>query len=175
MSPDIKLAAEHFAQALAALGFTGDPEMVQTPVQLAEFLAELRPAPLPEVAPLATRSHDLVVIRDLPFHSLCAHHLLPFFGHCTIAYRPAGRIAGFGWFPRLLTALSRRPQLQERLGEALIDAIEDALCPSAVGVRIVARQLCVELRGARSDGRFELLARRGEADAALDRALQGAS
>jgi len=173
--PDLDLAAHHIEQALAALGFSEDPEMARTPAQVAEFLAELRPVPVPAVQPLPTTSHDLVVIRDLPFHSICAHHLLPFFGHCTIAYRPAGRIAGFGWFPRLLDTLARRPQLQERLGEALVGAIDTALRPAAVGVVIVARQLCVELRGARSAGRFELIARRGEADAALDRALQGAS
>ena len=105
------------------------------------------------------------------FASLCAHHLLPFFGTCTLAYRPAGRIAGLGWFPRLVSALSRRPQLQERLADQLAQALTDALAPRSVGVHLVARQLCVELRGPRTSASFEVTALRGEDDPALTASL----
>ncbi len=171
MPADTTAAAHHLRQALAALGFPDDVEMARTPEQVAEFLAELLPQAPPAVEPLPTASRDLVVVRDLPYHSLCAHHLLPFFGHCSIVYRPDGHIAGLGWFPRLLDSLARRPQLQERLAADLADGVLGALGAASVGVHLTARQLCVEMRGARSPGSFEVSARRGAADPALDLAL----
>ncbi|MEL6342808.1 MAG: GTP cyclohydrolase I [Myxococcota bacterium] len=158
---------EHFAAALEALGFTGDPEMTRTPAAFLGMLSEFKPLPdIPPVTPLPTQSTDPVVLRTMPYHSMCAHHLLPFFGHCAIVYRPAGRIAGFGWFPRLLNHFARRPQLEERLAAQLADAIHDALAPRGVGVWLSARQMCVEMRGARSPGVFEVEAWRGD-DAGL--------
>jgi len=168
---DVESAAVHLARALDALGFPPDPEMARTPLQVAQLLSELRPGPLPTTTPLPTQGNDLVVMRDLPFSSICAHHLLPFFGTCTIAYRPAGRIAGLGWFPRLVDALSRQPQLQERLADQLAQAITDALAPHSVGVHLAARQLCVELRGPRRSASFEVTALRGADDPALAQAL----
>lgn len=165
-------AAAHLAAALAALSFPDDPEMARTPQLVADFLAELRPRPVPAVLALATDSRDLVVLRDLPYHSICAHHLLPFFGTATIAYRPDGRIGGLGWFPRLLDTLSRRPQIQERLAEQLADAVVAGLGPTSVGVHIVARQLCVEMRGARSAGSYEVTVIRGAPDPDLHASLR---
>jgi GTP cyclohydrolase I len=165
-------AAHHLAKALAALDLGEDPELARTPQLVADLLAEWRPRPLPPVSPLPTSSRDLIVLRDLPFHSLCAHHLLPFFGTCTIAYRPDGAIAGLGWFPRLLQTLAQRPQVQERLAAQLADAVQQALQPQTTGVVLVARQMCVELRGARSGGQFEVQALRGSPDAALEQALR---
>lgn len=164
-------AALHLAQALEALGLVDDPELAQTPAQVAELLAGFRPQAPPPCTALPTASHDLVVLRDLPFHSLCAHHLLPFFGTCTIAYLPNGKVGGLGWFPRLLEAHARRPQLQERLAAQVADGVMAALSPGCVGVRVVARQLCVEMRGARSAGRFEVTAIRGVPDRSLEQAL----
>ncbi|MFT4975247.1 MAG: GTP cyclohydrolase I [Myxococcota bacterium] len=167
MSPE-----EHLAAALAGLGFQGDVEMAGTPARVAEMLGHFVPgAPPPPVTPLPTRSDDVVVIRRLPYHSLCAHHLLPFFGECTIVYKPRGAIAGLGWFPRLLGHLAAQPQLQERLCAQLADEIEAALSPEAVGVRLTARQLCVEMRGPRSTGTFETHTWRGRQDAELSRLL----
>lgn len=164
--------AEHLSLALAGLGLGDDPEMVRTPELVAGLLAEFRPAPLQPLDLLATGSHDLLVMRDLPFHSLCAHHLLPFFGTVNLAIRPDGRITGLGALTRMVGALARRPQLQERLAAELADALVSALEPRAVGVRLVARQMCVEMRGARVPASFEVTALRGEADAALEAALR---
>ena len=166
-------AASHLARALAALDLGDDPELARTPQLVADLLAEWRPRPVPPASALRTTSHDLIVLRDLPFHSLCAHHLLPFFGTCTIAYRPDGAIAGLGWFPRVLQTLAQRPQVQERLAAQLVDHLVQELGPRSVGVRLVARQMCVELRGPRSGGQFEVLALRGADDPALERALSG--
>jgi len=164
--------AEHLAAALAGMGFSGDPEMTQTHRQFTQMLQGFLPAErAPVVSLLPTRSSDLIILRGLPFHSLCAHHLLPFFGTCTLAYRPSGSIAGLGWFPRLLHHLAHRPQLQERLADQLIETIMDALSPTSAGVVIQARQLCVEMRGACSPGEFEVRAQRGAEDPELLQAL----
>ncbi len=164
--------AEHLAAALAGLGFAADPEMAHTAEQVSALLRSFVPSPaLPPARALPTTSTDPVVIRDLPYHSLCAHHLLPFFGHCTIAYRPADQLVGLGWFPRLLQHLARQPQLQERLASQLVDGIMAQVSPRAVGVLITARQMCVEMRGAASPGAFEVRAWRGATDEALQRML----
>ena len=160
-------AVAHFARALDALGFHADPELADTPRRVVEFLSEYRSTPLPEVQPLETRSTSPVIVRDLHYHSLCAHHLLPFFGTCTIAYRPNGAIAGLGWFPRMVASLAQRPQLQERLVEQIAAAVNDALQPRSVAVCLTARQMCVEMRGARARGAFEVTATAGETDPTL--------
>ena len=167
MAQSSETAITQLAAALDALGFTDDPEMDTTAERIVEFLGEFKVQPLPTTKPLSTRSVNPVVIRDLQYHSLCAHHLLPFFGTCTIAYRPDGAIAGLGWFPRLLECLARRPQLQERLVEQVADAVFEALSPHSVAVYINARQMCVEMRGARAKGEFEVMATAGAPDAEL--------
>lgn len=166
-------AVDHLRAALTELGLAGDPEMARTPERLAELLAEFSPQAVPGCDPLPTRSHTPVVVRELRFHSLCAHHLLPFFGHCTIAYRPAGAIAGLGWFPRALDALARRPQLQERLAQDLADVVFDALAPHSVLVWVSARQMCVEMRGARATATFEVSAAAGAPDPELLALVRG--
>ncbi len=162
---------DHLRAAFAALGMDVDPEMAETPERVAELLAGFAPAPPPELSILPTSSGDLITCEGLPFHSLCAHHLLPFFGTCAIALRPAGRIAGLGGYPRLVAALARRPQLQERLAAQIAETLMAQLEPASVGVKLVARQLCVEMRGARSAGNFTIRAFRGGDDAALRAAL----
>lgn len=169
-SPDD--AVRFLSQALEALDFAEDPEMDATAERVVDFLREFRPQPVPSVTPLDTRSDSPVVIRNLRYHSLCAHHLLPFFGTCTIAYRPSGAIAGLGWFPRLVEALARRPQLQERLVEEIAAAVYDALAPHSVAVCVTARQMCVEMRGARAHGAFEVTATEGAPDPALSALVQ---
>lgn len=167
-------AAHHIDAALRLLGLTGDPEMTRTAEQVAELLSDFAPSgTLPEIEPLPTTSYEVVILRDLPFYSLCAHHLVPFFGTCDIAYRPAGHIGGLGAFPRLLDALARRPQLQERLAAQLADEIDRALQPRAVVVRLRARQMCMEMRGARSTGTIEVVAIRGNDDSDLLHLLRG--
>jgi GTP cyclohydrolase I len=164
VTDDYHNAIPQLAAALEALGFTDDPEMEATAERVAQFLGEFRAQSIPTTTPLSTRSDNPVVIRDLQYHSLCAHHLLPFFGTCTIAYRPAGAIAGLGWFPRLVATLARRPQLQERLVEQIAEAVFQTLQPQSVAVYMNARQMCVEMRGARSQGQFEVTATAGLPD-----------
>jgi len=165
-------ASDDLARALQGVGFPADdPELARTPDLVTAMWAEFAPGPVPAVTPLPTESTDLVVLRQLPYYSLCAHHLLPFFGTCTLAVRPDGAVAGFGWYPRVLEALSRRPQLQERLADELAHAILDGIGARSVGVRITARQMCMEMRGARSAGEIEVVALRGADDAAVEAAV----
>lgn len=162
MSPEAHLAA-----VLDALGYTADPEGRDTPGRLLDVLREFAPGQAaPPLDTFESPGADIVVLRALPFHSLCAHHLLPFFGTADVIYRPVGRIAGLGAFARALRHFARQPQLQERLGAALADHLHAKL-DAPVGVRLRARQMCMEMRGIESGGEIETLAWRGPFDAEL--------
>ena len=102
---------------------------------------------------LMEETDGLVAVRSISFHSICEHHLLPFFGTAHIVYRPhAGRVAGFGVFARLVARMAQRPQLQERLTEDIAREIEQGLGAEGVLVVLDARQLCMTMRGAHAHG-----------------------
>ncbi|MCK6516599.1 GTP cyclohydrolase I [Myxococcota bacterium] len=165
-------AEAHLAAALKALGFIGDPELEESPARLADWLSEFSPgAPLSPLSLFDAPGQDLVCLRGLPFYSLCAHHLLPFFGEATVAYVPGVKVAGLGSVPRLLRELARRPQLQERLGAQLAETLLNDAGAVAVGVRLEARQMCMELRGAESPGLIITTALRGAPNPAISRAV----
>jgi GTP cyclohydrolase I len=94
----------------------------------------------------------MVMEKEIPFYSMCAHHLVPFYGHGHIAYIPKDRIIGLSKLPRLLEFFARRPQLQERLTEQLAAVLEEELKPQGVMVVVEARHLCVEMRGVKKPG-----------------------
>ncbi len=96
---------------------------------------------------------QIVLVRDVPFASVCEHHLLPFRGRAHIAYLPAdGRIVGLSKLARTLDGFARRPQVQERLGEQLVDALMSRLAPRGACVMLSAEHLCMSLRGACKPG-----------------------
>ncbi|NLO92097.1 MAG: GTP cyclohydrolase I FolE [Elusimicrobia bacterium] len=97
-----------------------------------------------------TDSNDLVLIRDIQFHSLCEHHLLPFFGRVHIGYIPCGKIVGLSKMPRLVRAFASRLQVQERLTRQIADTLFETLNAAGVAVVVEARHMCMEMRGARS-------------------------
>ncbi len=161
-------ALESFAFVLADLGYDRDPECADTASRFLSVLEAFRPgqaAPGLEVF-AAPPGGDEVRLEGLPFHSLCAHHLLPFFGTADVAYVPTTHIAGLGAIARALRHFARQPQLQERLGASLADHLHAAL-GGPVAVRLRARQMCMELRGAESAGEVVTLALRGGATRAL--------
>ena len=165
-------AVEHVRAALHALGLDVDPEMRNTAASWVDLLREFQPEPIPpELRALPTSSRSPIVLRALPYHSLCAHHLVPFFGHAVVAYLPEDRIVGLGGIPRMLRHHARRPQLQERLADELAGALEQAVAPQGVLVRISARQMCMEMRGPATSGEVWVEAARGDVD--LLRALIG--
>ena len=161
-------AAHAMGIVLSELGFDGDPEMAETSERFTEFLSEWDPrgsAPTPSI--VATTTETPVIVRDMPFYSLCAHHLLPFFGTATVAYHPREKLVGLGFIPSLLKYYARQPQIQERIADQVVDALQDAIAPRGVVVRLVARHMCVEMRGSRTPAEVEVLATRGELDASL--------
>jgi GTP cyclohydrolase IA len=101
---------------------------------------------------IPARDHDLVVLRDIPFTSVCVHHLLPFFGTAHVAYLPDGRLVGLSKIARVVDALARRLQLQERLTRQVAETLTRALRPIGAACRIEAEHLCMTIRGARARG-----------------------
>jgi len=95
---------------------------------------------------------EMVVVKDIPFYSLCEHHMLPFFGHVHVGYLPKGRVVGLSKIPRLVEVFSHRLQIQERLTREVAEALNGALEPKGVGVVFEARHLCMEMRGVETPG-----------------------
>ncbi len=89
----------------------------------------------------------MVLVRDIDFYSLCEHHLVPFFGHCHIAYLPDKKIIGLSKLARIVEVFSRRLQVQERMTSQIADAIEEHVRPRGVAVRLDALHLCMSMRG----------------------------
>ena len=101
----------------------------------------------------STDYNGLVAVTDIPFYSMCEHHLLPFFGTVDVIYQPhSGCVAGLSKFNDVITVLSRKPQLQERVTREIADAIERDLSAEGVFVRLKATQLCMLMKGTLQQG-----------------------
>jgi GTP cyclohydrolase I len=155
--PEINLAAAERAVAdlLVALGKDpGSPHLVDTPRRVAASYAELL---TPREFELTTFPNDegydeLVLARDIPFQSLCEHHLLPFHGVAHVGYIPGARILGLSKLARVVELFARDLQVQERLTKQVAVWLQDNLAPRGVGVVIEAEHLCMSLRGVRASG-----------------------
>jgi len=146
--------APHVRAMLEALG--EDPQregLLQTPARYAKAMRYLAGGYAQEVDEVigdgvfAAEGEGAVVVRDIEFHSLCEHHLLPFYGRVHVGYLPARRIIGLSKIPRLVDLFARRFQVQERLTEQVADALVKALEPKGVVVVAEARHLCMAMRG----------------------------
>lgn len=157
MTVDVERVRAAVAEIVAALGVDPDqPVLAGTPRRVADAYAELfagvgvDPAEGLRAGAESASTEDLVLLRDLSFRSMCAHHLLPFSGVAHIGYLPDQQIVGFGRLTGALETVAARPQLQEWLGDGLADAIEAALVPRGVIVVLEARHSCLADRGRRS-------------------------
>jgi GTP cyclohydrolase I len=166
---DAAAARRAIADLIRALGLdpATEPELAETPERVAEMYREmlsgLEPANDPDLATFPHEGQgDLVVVRDIPFHSLCVHHFVPFFGRALVAYVPGQMLVGISGAARLLEHYARRPQLQERLGQQVADHLERLVRPRGVAVVLEARHLCMEMRGVRKPGIVETRTVRGE-------------
>jgi GTP cyclohydrolase I len=152
---DLSRAERAASDFLHALGADLESESVaETPRRMAKLYAELlTPAPFsPTTFPNDGDYDELVVARDIPFHSLCEHHLLPFVGVAHVAYLPGERILGLSKLARVVDYFARALQVQERLTCEVADWLERQLRPKGVGVVIEAEHMCMSLRGVQKHG-----------------------
>jgi GTP cyclohydrolase IA len=152
---DLDAAEEAARGLLLALGADLDAAGLEdTPGRIARAHAELL-TPIPFNATTFPNNEgydELVIVRDIPFQSLCMHHMLPFHGTAHVAYLPGERIIGLSKLGRVVDLFARDLQVQERLTTQVADWIDEALAPRGVGVIIEAEHLCMSLRGVQKAG-----------------------
>lgn len=134
-----------------------DPEREgteETPVRFAKFWQEWvkRKQDFNLTTFDAEGMDQLIIQKNIPFYSMCEHHLLPFFGEAVVAYIPKGKIVGLSKLARLVEYHSSRPQNQERITQQVANQLQEALDPVGVAVVLKARHMCMEMRGVRSYG-----------------------
>ncbi len=158
-----------FREVIEAVGEDpGREGLRDTPMRVARMYAELfeglHTDPRDELRVGFEAGHDeMVILRDVPFYSICEHHFMPFHGVAAIGYIPDGRVVGLSKLARLLEGYARRPQLQERLTGQVADALMDVLRPDGVAVVIEAEHLCMTQRGVKKPGsRMVTSATRGQ-------------
>lgn len=135
-----------------------DPNLADTDMRVAKMYAEmfhgLKEGNEPRVTTFPNEDcySGIVMETNIPFYSMCSHHLVPFYGHAHMAYVPNSSLVGLSKLPRILEFYAKRPQLQERLTEQVVTYLEDKLDPQGAMVVIEARHLCVEMRGVKKPG-----------------------
>lgn len=145
---------------IKAIGENPEREgLKDTPSRVAEMYAELFAGlsmdPKQELVVGFEEGHrEMVILRDIPFYSMCEHHLLPFYGMVHVGYLPnaSGRVVGGSKLARVVEIFAKRPQIQERMTTQIADAIVDELKPDGVGVIVQAEHLCMIMRGIKKPG-----------------------
>ena len=152
---DLAAAESAAGDLLRALGTEVDSENLrETPRRVAKaYAALLTPSPFNATTfPNEEDYDELIVVRDIPFQSLCEHHLLPFHGRAHVAYLPADRLVGLSKLGRVVDLFAHRLQIQERLTTRVADWLQSHLAPRGVGVIVEAEHLCMSLRGVQKPG-----------------------
>src|SRR5688572_30570439 len=155
---DIPRIEKAVREILIAVGEDPDREgLLKTPNRVAraygELMAGLADDPKRHLKTVFHEQYDeVVLLRDIPFHSLCEHHLLPFTGRAHVAYLPDGKVVGLSKLARLVEGFARRPQVQERLTTQIADALMEELSPIGAACIIEATHTCMTIRGAKKPG-----------------------
>ncbi len=155
---DIPRIERAVREILISVGEDPDREgLIKTPNRVAraygELMAGLQEDPKRHLKTVFTEDYDeVVLLRDIEFHSLCEHHLLPFTGRAHVAYLPDGKVVGLSKLARLVEGYARRPQVQERLTTQIADALMEELAPIGAACVIEATHTCMTIRGAKKHG-----------------------
>jgi GTP cyclohydrolase I len=155
---DLERIQKAVREILAAVGEDVEREGIErTPERVAKMYAELLAGmhedPKTHLTRLFTEKYDeLVLLRDIPFFSMCEHHLMPFIGSAHVAYLPAGKVLGVSKLARIVDCFAHRLQVQERLTDQIADFIMDGLHPRGVAVVLEASHSCMTIRGIRKPG-----------------------
>ncbi|MQG19099.1 MAG: GTP cyclohydrolase I FolE [SAR202 cluster bacterium] len=148
-----------FREIISSIGENPDRDgLLKTPERLAVLYEELfsglkqNPDEVLNQSFDEPKNSDMVGIVGIPFYSICEHHFLPFWGNVDVAYIPTNKIAGISKVVKVVEILSKRPQLQERLGTQIANCISNTLSPAGVGVRVEAEHMCMSMRGIKKPG-----------------------
>ena len=157
--PDLEAIEGAVRTILEAIGEDPTREgLIDTPARVARMYAEVfdglrqDPREILETVFVHEQHRELVMVRDIPFYSMCEHHLVPFHGKAHVAYLPKGTLTGLSKLARLVEVYTRRPQLQERLTTQIAETLMDVVDPYGVLVVIEAEHLCMSMRGVRKPG-----------------------
>ncbi len=155
---DLERIERAFREIIEALGEDpGREGLLDTPARVARMYAELfeglRIDPKQYLEVGFEVGHDeMVILKDIPFYSICEHHFMPFHGVAAVGYIPDGRVVGLSKLARVVEAYARRPQIQEQLTGQVADTLMEALTPDGVAVVIEAEHLCMTQRGVKKPG-----------------------
>ena len=155
---DIEKIERSFENILEALGEDREREgLKETPKRVAQSYGELFSGLLQDPKDVLQRTftvdrNDLIVEKNIDFHSMCEHHFLPFYGQIDVAYIPNGKIVGFGDIVKVIEAYAKRPQLQERMTDEIAETIYKALDCKGVYILIEAEHTCMTMRGVKKPG-----------------------
>ncbi len=167
--PDQDRIKAAVVELLSAIG--DDPAregLIETPRRIAEMYGEIFEGlfndPKEHLKVVFSVQHDeLVLLRNIPFYSMCEHHFLPFHGEAHVGYIPDGRVVGISKLARVVEGFAKRPQIQEQLTSQIAEAIMEVLKPDGVAVVIEAEHLCMTMRGVKKPGsRMVTSAMRGD-------------
>lgn len=149
-----QLIAQHIQEIIRLLGEDAQREgLVKTPTRVGEAMQFLTQGYMQNAEDILRGAlfeedyRQMVVVKDIPFYSLCEHHMLPFFGKAHVAYIPNGKITGLSKIARVVDVFAHRLQVQERMTTQIKDCIQQTLNPLGVMIVIEAEHLCMQMRG----------------------------
>jgi GTP cyclohydrolase I len=153
--PKIEQAVQMILEAIGA--DLSIKDLADTPARVAkmyeEIFAGMRQDGEQAISVILEEEHDeIILVRDIPFYSMCEHHLVPFFGKAHVAYLPDKRITGLSKLARVVDVYAKRPQVQERMTSQIADAIMNRLKPQGVMVVLEAQHMCMIMRGVQKPG-----------------------